>query len=75
MACGLHRLGTEGSIDMTDQPISEPEPPDPQLDRTGDEPEAEGDQPPIRPSPAEGGDEADGGPRPPRPSQAEGERA
>ncbi|MGH2380233.1 MAG: hypothetical protein ACRDG7_03310 [Candidatus Limnocylindria bacterium] len=60
---------------MTDQPISEPEPPDPRLDRTDQEPETEDDRAPIRPSPAEGGDEVDGGPRPPRPSQAEGERA
>ena len=40
---------------MTDQPISEPELPDPQRDRTDQEPKDEDDQAPIRPSPAEGG--------------------
>jgi len=59
---------------MTDQPIREPEAPDPTLDRTDEAPKPDEQGAPIRPSVAEGGDGTDGGPRAPRPSQAEGER-
>lgn len=58
---------------MTDHPIREPEPPDARLDRTDEVEPEQREQPPTRPSAAEG-KESDGGPRPPRPSQAEGER-
>lgn len=57
---------------MTDRPITEPEPPDRELDRSDEHEDrsvaAE------RPSAAEGEADEAGGPRPPRPSQAEGER-
>ena len=63
---------------MTDRPLSEPMPPDPELDRVdegveGDTTEVQPTESELRPSAAEGA-EPDGGPRPPRPSQAEGDR-
>lgn len=59
---------------MTDQPVREPIPPDPERDRTEPDDEAQSpDRAPIRPSAAEGSEEY-AGLRPPRPSQAEGER-
>ena len=61
---------------MTDQPVREPMPPDPERDRIDVDADNEFDEltrPPTRPSMAEGAEE-DAGPRPPRPSQAEGER-
>jgi hypothetical protein len=60
---------------MTDNPIREPEPPDPRLDRADEATNAESeDEPAMRPSAAEGDAATDSGPRPPRPSQAEGDR-
>lgn len=60
---------------MTDQPIREPEPPDPRLDRTDESATGPAvDTPATRPSAAEGDAVTDSGPRAPRPSQAEGER-
>ena len=56
---------------MTDRPTTEPEPPDPRLDRTEAEDEV---APTERPSAAEGEVDESGGSRPPPPSQAEGER-
>jgi hypothetical protein len=58
---------------MTDQPVREPIPPDPERDRAGDEVDTDDAESSIRPSKAEGS-EGDAGQRPPRPSQAEGER-
>ena len=58
---------------MTDQPVREPIPPDPERDRADDAVDADDLDSSIRPSKAEGAEE-DAGPRPPRPSQAEGER-
>ena len=61
---------------MTDQPVREPIPPDPDRDRS-DEATQPGrgdatDPSSVRPSAAEGAEE-DAGERPPRPSQAEGD--
>jgi hypothetical protein len=59
---------------MTDQPVREPMPPDPERDRVDDDTAIDADDDRLtRPSKAEGAEE-DAGPRPPRPSQAEGER-
>ena len=55
---------------MTDRPITEPDVPDPRLDRSGDQHES----PTERPTAAEGEADESGGSRPRRPSQAEGER-
>lgn len=64
---------------MTDQPLREPFPPDPERDRADGDADRHEDVADattgasIRPSKADGAEE-DAGPRPPRPSQAEGER-
>jgi hypothetical protein len=58
---------------MTDQPIREPIPADPQRDRADDAVDTDDAESSTRPSKAEGSEE-DAGRRAPRPSQAEGER-
>ena len=62
---------------MTDQPVREPMPPDPERDRSDDATESgvgdTSEPSSVRPSAAEGAEE-DAGERPPRPSQAEGDR-